>query len=135
MKFPHKFTVFNVTEQDGEESIQRTVVSGVLFVRDLSTGRNKLGLTDDDVVNVYIPRSAKADNGKQYVPAWEFDRLGDGVSSAYTLRKGDHVGYGDISLGDMSVNEFKNRYGNLYEIASVSDYNYGRLQHIRVIAK
>lgn len=134
MLFPHTITVFNRSQQDDEEIITRTVVRGVLMINDENTARNKLGLVDADTVQIYVP--FKAFSTSDYVDPFKYAELNKKqLNRYYTFSKGDYVAFGDVSLGSLTPNEFKNKYGNLYEITGVSDYKYGRLKHKYVSAR
>lgn len=135
MMFPHKMTVFNrIQDEENGERVQRTVLKNVLFMTQNGTGRNSYGLNDADTVTVYIPRSVNAD-GSKFIDPFEFEKLGDSEASGYyTFKKGDYIAFGDVVLTG-TPDEFKNETGNLYEVTAFKNYNYGRLQHIKVVAQ
>lgn len=135
MMFPHKVSVFNIKNTDDEEIITKTLLIGVLFVKNENTSRGNLGLSEDDTVGIYIPKKVDS-NGSKYINPFEYELLPkEDLSKFYTFNKGDYVAFGDISIVGVSVNDFKNRYGNLYEITKVSDYNYGGLKHFEIGAR
>ena len=136
MMFPHKITVFNIfTNKDGEDVVTPVVIKGVFFLKDENTERNKLGLVDADIVSVCVPSSAKTD-GAKYSDPYIYDKLDEEfLKDFYTFKKGDFIAFGEVSLEGRSFNEFKNEFGNIYEITGVSDYNYGGLKHFGLKAK
>lgn len=134
MMFPHKVTVFNILNTEDGDVITKAVIDTALFVKREGTSRNKLGLADADAVVVTIPRARVIESG--YLNPFEFDQLTEETAQGkFTFKKGDYIAFGDVDLGGLDVDEFKNRYGNLYDITGVSDFNYGRLAHFRITAK
>lgn len=133
--FPDKVTVFNMISDESNE-YNKTVISNVLFVLDENTGRNKLGLTNADTVSVTMPMSAISGVDKSFISKNAFDSLPDDEkSNSFTISKGDFISNGDVSLDGLSINEYKNSNGNIYEVSGVAFYQFGNLQCIHVSAK
>lgn len=131
--FPHTVTIFNeCLKEDG--AFFKSVLYGVLFVKDENTSRNKLGLTNSDTITCYIPKSVKC--SKEYREPYMYDELyGDYAKNYYTLKKGDYISFGDVGEDYLDINELKNKTGNVYEIQGISDFNFGKLQSIVISAK
>lgn len=134
MLYAHTITVFNRLSEDDDASYAKSVVTPVLFVLDENTARNKLGLVNADTVTVYIPQSCTEASGKALVDSFTYDQLAD-KSGYFTFKKGDYVSLGGVSLDGLSINEFKNTYGNIYEITGLADYRFGGLPNLVLSAK
>lgn len=163
MPFPHKITVFNkYTDEDDNELFQRSILDGVLFVVDDTSIEDKTELTGQSNVKIYIPRSVKAYEDvekvnvipggieeeqevfrnttervrKKFISSNEFSRLDENERVNYfTLARGDKVSDGIVDLKDLTTSQFKNEFGNMYEVVAVSDYNFGSLANWYVIAR
>lgn len=134
IKFPHKVSIFNRQQSDEDEVYVKALVKGVLMIIDETSTLNKTGLVAQNPVQLYIPR--KAVSLSKYVKEFDYNQIApDEIDKYYTLRKGDFIAFGDVELNGVSANEFRNQNGNLYEITGVTDYNYGRLEHIVVVAR
>lgn len=134
MKFPHTVSIFNKYTTDEGDIITKTLLNGVLFIKDENTNRLRLGLVAADSVSVYIPKNIKTE--KHYIDYFAYVKLSeDELDEYYTFNNGDFVSFGDVDFGDLSINDFKNEYGNLYEITGVSDYDYGSLKHFVIVAR
>lgn len=133
--FPHTITIFNKYEDDNRVKYSKAVLTGVQFVLDGVNSRKNTGNSADDKVTCYIPSSVKSD--KTFIDSFAFknnESIDKNIS--YTLSNGDLIGFGDVSLDGLSINEYKNSMGNLYEITGITDYNFGSsLDHKIVVAK
>lgn len=133
--FPHVFTIFNLVDEDSNE-YEKSTIRKSLFVNREATNRNKTGLVNADAISVYISLPVKEYSGKKQVTPQEFDSLSqEDKKSKFCYRKGDFISFGDITLDNLSVNEYKNKYGNIYEITGVSEFNYGGLPVVVLSAK
>lgn len=133
--FPHTITIFNKYEDNNRVKYSKAVLAGVQFVLDEVSSRKNTGDSADDKVTCYIPSYVKSD--KTFVDSFAFEN-DDSIdkNTTYTLSKGDLIGFGDISLDGLSINEYKNSRGSLYEITGITDYNLGSsLDHKIVVAK
>lgn len=133
--FPHTITIFNKYEDDNRVKYSKAILTGVQFVLDEVSSRKNTGDSADDKVTCYIPSSVKSN--KTFVDSFAFEN-DESVdkSITYTLSKGDLIGFGDVSLDGLSVNEYKNSRGSLYEITGITNYNFGSLlDHKIVVAK
>lgn len=130
--FPHTVTIFNKYERDNRVYYSRVVLSGVQFVLDEVNARKTTGSSKDDKVTCYIPRDAVAD--KSYVDSFVFknDETVD-VNTTYTIAKEDLVGLGVIDLDGLTINDYRNSRGSLYEITAISDYQFGSSLDNKVI--
>jgi hypothetical protein len=119
-----------------EENYTRAVISNVLFERNDGMTRSTTSKNNNDTVTVYIGRQSKEITGKEFTSDNEFTKLNDeGKKSTYTYRKGDYIAEGNIELGDVTFNEFKQGNQLLYEITSVGDFRFGGLANIKIGAK
>ena len=133
--FPHTITIFNKYEDNNRVKYSKAVLTGVQFVLDEVSSRKNTGDSSDDKVTCYIPSSVKSDKSFIDSFAFENDESIDRDTS-YTLSKGDLIGFGDVSLDGLSINEYKNSRGSLYEITGITDYNFGSsLDHKVIVAK
>lgn len=133
--FPHTVTIFNKYERDNRVYYSRVVLSGVQFVLDEVNARKTTGSSKDDKVTCYIPRDAVAD--KNYVDSFVFknDETVD-VDTTYTIAKEDLIGLGVIDLDGLTINDYRNSRGSLYEITAISDYQFGsNLDNKVIVAK
>mgnify|MGYP000289499583 CR=1 FL=1 len=133
--FPHTVTIFNKYEDNNRVKYSKAVLTGVQFVLDEVSSRKNTGDSADDKVTCYIPSSVKSD--KVFIDSFAFEN-DESVDKnvTYTLSKGDLIGFGDISLDELSINEYKNSRGSLYEITGITDYNLGSsLDHKLIVAK
>jgi len=122
--FPHTITIFNKYERDNKVYYSRVVLTGVQFVIDEVNARKTTGSSKDDKVTCYIPRGVVTD--KSYVDSFTFknDESID-VDTTYTIAKEDLIGFGVIDLDSLTINEYRNSRGSLYEITAISDYQFG----------
>ena len=89
MMFPHKVSIFNIKNTDDDEIITKTLLKGVLFVKNENTSRGNLGLSEDDTVGIYIPKKVDS-NGSKYVDPFEYELLPkEDLSKFYTFNKGE----------------------------------------------
>lgn len=133
--FPYTVTIFNKYERDNRVYYSRVVLSGVQFILDEVNARKTTGSSKDDKVTCYIPRDAVAD--KSYVDSFVFknDETVD-VDTTYTIAKEDLIGLGVIDLEGLTINDYRNSRGSLYEITAISDYQFGsNLDNKVVVAK
>lgn len=133
--FPHTVTIFNKYERDNKVYYSGVVLSGVQFVIDEVNARKTTGSSKDDKVTCYIPKDVVAD--KSYVDSFTFknDETID-VDTSYTIAKEDLIGFGVIDLDGLSINEYRNSRGNLYEITAISDYQFdSNLDNKVIVAK
>lgn len=133
--FPHTVTIFNKYERDNKVYYSGVVLSGVQFVIDEVNARKTTGSSKDDKVTCYIPKNVVAN--KSYVDSFTFknDETID-IDTKYTISKEDLIGFGVIDLDGLSINEYRNSRGNLYEITAISDYQFGsNLDNKVVVAK
>ena len=131
--YPHIISIFNqYDDENGDTHFNKVVISDVLFIRGDNTGRNKLDLTNADIITVYVNMNAVRDveyiDGALYQSAGDKDRL-------FAFNKGDYIAFGDVGESDMNINEFKNNTGNIYEVTGVTDYRVGSLKSLIVSAK
>lgn len=133
--FPHTVTIFNKYEVDNKVEYERCVITGVQFVLDAVNARKLTGDSRDDKVACYIPKTAKVD--KTYIEPFTY-KYSENIDrcSSYTIAKEDLIALGDVSLDDLSVNEYRNKFGGLYEITAVTSYDFGStLDHHLITAK
>lgn len=130
--FPHTVTIFNKYERDNKVYYSRVVLTGVQFVIDEVNARKTTGSSKDDKVTCYIPRDAKSD--KSYIDSFAFknDEFVD-VDTTYTIAKEDLIGFGVVGLDGLTINEYRNSRGSLYEITAISDYQFGSSLDNKVI--
>ena len=133
--FPHTVTIFNKYERDNRVYYSRAILSGVQFILDEVNARKTTGSSKDDKVTCYIPRDVKAN--KSYVDSFTFKNDETvNVDTTYTIAKEDLIGFGVINLDGLSINEYRNSRGSLYEITAISDYQFGsHLDNKVVVAK
>lgn len=132
--FPDTITVFNMFSTETKKLWLPTVVKCASFELDENTIRNRVGLANADTVNCYVNKPARSDN--VYVSPYDYALMELEVAKKhFTFRKGDMIAKGVVDIGEMSINEFKNRYGNLYVITGVSDFDFGRVSHYLICAK
>lgn len=133
--FPHTVTILNKYEQDGKVLYSKATIVGVQFILDEVSQIRNTGSSKDCKVTCYIPNTAKCD--KVFVDSFTFKNSEDiDRNTSYTISNGDFIGYGDISLDDLSINEYKNNVGNLYEISGISDFQFGsKLDNKVIVAK
>lgn len=132
--FPHKVSIFNKVKDGNKSLYNKSLLDGVLFVKDAGAGRNKLDLNNEDTVSTYIPNTVNS-FGKEYIVDKEYETNPAIRGSSYTFAKGDFIGFGDISLDDLSITEYKNKHGNLFEVTSISDFRFGGLPSLVITAK
>lgn len=131
--FPHTVTIFNKYERDNRVKYSRVILSGVQFVLDEINARKTTGSSKDDKVTCYIPRDVKAN--KSYVDSFTFKNDETvNVDTTYTISKEDLIGFGVIDLDGLTINDYRNNRGSLYEITAISDYNFGSSLDNKVIA-
>lgn len=141
MKFPHTITIFNQsTLTVGGEVIEpyfrKTVIKGVLFVRDENTSRNKFGLANADRVSVYIPKSSVDKTNKVLLAGTAYEGASEAEQSvSYSFNKGDYVCFGDVGNDGVNINALKNSDGNIYEITGLASYLFGGLPNYVLGAK
>lgn len=135
MMYPHTISVFNqFTNDDGEQHFYKTVVKDVLFIRDDSTARNKLGLTNADTITCYV--SMNSNRESEYVDSSVYRvSCENGESGFFTFAKGDYIAFGDVGETDMNINKFKNETENIFEVTGIIDYRFGSLKSLVVSAK
>ena len=133
--FQHTVTIFNKYERDNKVFYSSVVLSGVLFVIDEVNARKNTGSSKDDKVTCYIPKNVVAD--KSYIDSFAFKNDETiNVDTTYTIAKEDLIGFGVIDLDGLSINEYRNSRGSLYEITAISDYQFGSsLDNKVVVAK
>lgn len=133
--FPHTVTIFNKYERDNKVYYSRVILSGVQFVLDEVNARKTTGSSKDDKVTCYIPRDVKAT--KSYVDSFTFKNDETvNVDITYTIAKEDLIGFGVVDLDDLTINDYRNNRGSLYEITAISDYQFGSsLDNKVVVAK
>ena len=133
--FPHTVTICNKYERDNKVYYSGVVLSGVQFVIDEVNARKTIGSSKDDKVTCYIPKDVVAN--KSYVDSFTFKNNETvDVDTTYTIAKEDLIGFGVIDLDGLSINEYRNSRGNLYEITAISDYQFGsNLDNKVVVAK
>lgn len=133
--FPHTITIFNKYERDNRVKYSRVILSGVQFVLDEVNARKTTGSSKDDKVTCYIPRDVKAN--KSYVDSFTFKNDETvNVDTTYTISKEDLIGFGVIDLDDLTINDYRNNRGSLYEITAISDYQFGsNLDNKVIVAK
>lgn len=133
--FPHTVTIFNKYEVDNKVEYERCVITGVQFVLDAVNASKLTGASRDDKVACYVPKTAKVD--KVYVEPFTY-KYSETIDrgSSYTIAKEDLIALGDVSLDDLSVNEYRNKFGGLYEVTAVTSYDFGStLDHHLITAK
>lgn len=133
MGYPHTITIFNKYVSDDDSiSYFKTKISGVLFVLDEVSSVKSTGDIGNDRVTIYIPSTSVC--SKKYVDSFDF-RNNPSINKnlSYTVGKGDFIGFGDLSLDGLSINEYKNSRGNLFEITGISDYNIGSYLDTKVV--
>lgn len=141
MKFPHTITIFNQsTLTKGGEVIEpyfrKTVINGVLFVRDENTSRNKFGLANADRVSVYIPKSSVDKIDKVLLSGTSYEGASEAEQSvSYSFNKGDYICFGDVGSDGENINALKNSDGNIYEITGLASYLFGSLPNYVLGAK
>lgn len=133
--FPHTVTIFNKYERDNKVKYSRVILSGVQFVLDEVNARKTTGSSKDDKVTCYIPKDVKAN--KSYVDSFTFKNDETvNVDTTYTISKEDLIGFGVIDLDDLTINDYRNNRGILYEITAMSDYQFGsNLDNKVIVAK
>lgn len=133
--FPHTITIFNKYERDNRVKYSRVVLSGVQFVLDEVNARKTTGSSRDDKVTCYIPRDVKAN--KSYIDSFTFKNDETvNVDTTYTIAKEDLIGFGVIDLNGLTINDYRNDRGSLYEITAISDYQFGsNLDNKVIVAK
>lgn len=133
--FPHTVTIFNKYERDNRVKYSRVILSGVQFVLDEVNARKTTGSSKDDKVTCYIPRDVKAN--KSYVDSFTFKNDETvNVDTTYTISKEDLIGFGVIDLDGLTINNYRNNRGSLYEITAISDYQFGsNLDNKVIVAK
>lgn len=133
--FPHTVTIFNKYERDNKVYYSRVILSGVQFVLDEVNARKTTGSSKDDKVTCYIPRNVKAN--KSYVDSFTFKNDETvNVDTTYTISKEDLIGFGVIDLDGLTINDYRNNRGSLYEITAISDYQFGsNLDNKVIVAK
>lgn len=141
MKFPHSITIFNKSVSSvGGETIEpyfrKTVINGVLFVRDENTSRNKFGLANADRVSVYIPKSSVDKIDKVLLSGTSYEGASEAEQSvSYSFNKGDYICFGDVGSDGENINALKNSDGNIYEITGLASYLFGGLPNYVLGAK
>lgn len=141
MKFPHTITIFNQSTltKGGEVTepyFRKTVINGVLFVRDENTSRNKFGLANADRVSVYIPKSSVDKTNKALLAGAAYEGSSEAEQSvSYSFNKGDYVCFGDVGNDGVDINALKNSDGNIYEITGLASYLFGGLPNYVLGAK
>ena len=133
--FPHTITIFNKYEDNNRVKYSKAVLTGVQFVLDEVSSRKNTGDSSDDKVTCYIPSSVKSD--KSFIDSFVFEN-DESVDkdTTYTLSKGDLIGLGVIDLDGLTINDYRNSRGSLYEITAISDYQFGsNLDNKVVVAK
>lgn len=133
--FQHTVTIFNKYERDNKVYYSRVILSGVQFVLDEINARKTTGSSKDDKVTCYIPRDVKAN--KSYVDSFTFKNDETvNVNTTYTISKEDLIGFGVIDLNGLTINDYRNNRGSLYEITAISDYQFGsNLDNKVIVAK
>lgn len=139
--FPHTITIFNqssktVQPEPGstapaeviEPYFRRTVINGVLFVRDESTSRNRYGLQNADKVTVYIPKKTVDKINKTLVDGVVYEGENETQQAAsYSFKKGDYLYFGEYPSDCENINAIKNQSGSIYQITGVDEYLFGSL--------
>ncbi len=120
MVLPHTITMFNKT-RNGYVS---TVIRGVLYDAKRSYNDTTEGNTDTTNIKVIIPKSAKADDYKEYAKPTEFEA---NENNKWTVRKGDFLIKGEQSkdIENIKYSTIKDAYDDVLKINSVRDIDYG----------
>ena len=135
--FPHTVTVYvtlhetDLTTMKDVEKHYITVLKGVLLVASKAKNVNESGLEGADAVNLYIPLSVDARDGKtgitqKYTGSVEWWRTAD-KSALWTLSKtgncffvkGEHVHY------DLPVQTIKAMYDDVYNVTKIDLLDFG----------
>ena len=133
--FPHTISIFNKKEINGEEQYFRVVVHSTLFVNDAASSLLKTGQIANNTVKVYIKKPVSTE-AKEYVTSREFDVLSEvEAHHKYTIARGDYVAKGVVSLEDLTPQQYKSKYENMYEIEAVTDYDMGGLPNFFIVAR
>lgn len=132
--FNKTITVHNVVSEDENTRYQSTVLSGVYYIKDESVTLSSPGSVNSDVLDVIIPKKDSLSN-RTYIEKYKFDLLPENEKeNHYTLCSGDFLSLGDFFEDDLSLDEYRSKTGNVYEISAVSDMDYGSLRHFEVYA-
>lgn len=134
MVFPDSITIFNAYSSDYDKTFYKTLIKGVLFVKDEIAGRDKTGMYNSDSVSVFIPKMRIS--GKEYIIPTKYVVLSvDVVEDYFTLNKGDFIALGDLTSSTETIDELKQTVGDIFEVDAVSDLNMGCLKHFLVLCK
>lgn len=134
--FPHTVTVYNTGENPVtfEQESHVTVLKGVFYDARKAANVIESGLTNADSVNLIIPFSVKAVDGKTgdaqtFLQPKEYETAMD-KAQHWTIKTDDcFFVKGDIVRPDLTFQQINSAFDNVHKVTSVDEKDFGGLPH------
>ena len=134
--FNHTITVVTSYTSNDKLSTNYSVakLKGVHLVTSIGVALSSNLLHSEDSTKVLIPPTVKSDKVYINVDLWR--QADDGIKrTKYTLGTGTIVVKGDIAVTESNVTKLKESFADVFEVTSISNFDFGDLKHIKLICK